>query len=242
MIDTHCHIDLYDNPIEIANESEKAGIITIGMTNLPSHFEMGYRHLKSYKRVRLALGLHPLYSELHKEELPAFIKNIDNTSYIGEIGLDFSKEGIASKDIQLNTFERILTELKGKKKILSLHSRKAESVLLDSLIRHNVNAAIFHWYSGPITLIKKIIDAGYFFSINPAMIKSKSGQTIIAKIPQEFILTESDGPFVQHNNNPVKPSDVCLVITYLSNFWQLPETVIKASIDGNFNRLISTIR
>lgn len=242
MIDTHCHIDLYDNPLEIANESEKAGIITIGMTNLPSHFEMGYSHLKSYKRVRLALGLHPLYSELHNEELPIFIKNIDNTSYIGEIGLDFSKQGIASKDIQINTFERILTELKGKKKILNLHSRKAESVVLDLLIRHSVTAAIFHWYSGPLNLIKKIIDAGYFFSVNPAMIKSKSGQTIIAKIPQGFILTESDGPFIQHNNNPVKPKNIDLVVSYLANSWKLSEIVVEKKVSENFNRLVSIIR
>lgn len=32
------------------------------------------------------------------------LKNISRTSYIGEIGLYFSKEGISTKDIQVDTF------------------------------------------------------------------------------------------------------------------------------------------
>jgi TatD DNase family protein len=242
MIDTHCHIDLYDNPIEIAKESEKTGIVTIGMTNLPSHFEMGYEHLRSFKKVRLALGLHPLYSEFHEAELPCFIKNIDNTSYIGEIGLDFSKEGIGTKDIQLKTFKRILQELEGKKKIISLHSRKAENSILDLLVQHNFKSAIFHWYTGPLPLINKITDAGFYLSVNTAMIKSKSGQAVISKIPKEFLLTESDGPFIQQSNKPVKPNDINLVINYLSNLWALPSKEVNEIIDNNFNRLLNTIR
>ena len=242
MIDTHCHIDLYDNPIEIANESEELGIITIGMTNLPSHFEMGYKHLHSYRKVRLALGLHPLYADLHKSEFPCFLKNVDNTSYIGEIGLDFSKEGITSKEIQIATFEKILKALKGKKKVLSIHSRKAEKEVFQFLINYDIKSAIFHWYSGPLSLIKQITDAGFYLSINPAMIKSKSGQAVIAKIPIQFILTESDGPFIKNNGKPIKPHDVSLVTHYLSKFWQLPEKAVQERIDINFKQLIDNIK
>jgi len=60
MIDTHCHIDIYNDPMAIALECERNGVVTIAMTNLPSHFEMGYSHLKNLSKVRLALGMHPL--------------------------------------------------------------------------------------------------------------------------------------------------------------------------------------
>jgi TatD DNase family protein len=242
MIDTHCHIDLYDNPIEIANECEKMGIITIGMTNLPSHFEMGYKHLQSYRKVRLALGLHPLHAELHENELPGFLRNISNTSYIGEIGLDFSKEGVITKDIQSTTFKSILEALSGKKKLVSLHSRKAEKEVLQFLIQYNIKSAIFHWYTGPLSLIKKIIEAGFYFSLNPAMIKSKSGQAIIEQIPKQHVLTESDGPFIKYNGKPVKPYDVRLVISYLSQLWQLPEKAVQEKIDTNFKELITSLK
>jgi TatD DNase family protein len=242
MIDTHCHIDLYSNPIEIANECEANGIITIGMTNLPSHFEIGYKHLQSYTKVRLALGMHPLHSEAYQTEFPCFLRNISNTSYIGEIGLDFSREGIVFKDKQILVFNKILKAIKDTPKVLSLHSRKAEKEVLETLIEHTVKSAVFHWYSGPLGLIREIIEAGYYFSLNPAMIGSKNGQAIIGKLTKECVLTESDGPFIRHKGRIVKPEDVSLVISYLSNLWQLPEKNVQDIIHNNFRNLISNLK
>ncbi|WP_428327881.1 TatD family hydrolase [Mucilaginibacter sp.] len=242
MIDTHCHIDLYENPIQVANECEKAGIITIGMTNLPSHFEMGYQHLLSYSKIRLALGMHPLRADVHNKEFPGFIRNLSRTSYIGEIGLDFSNDGISTKETQLDTFIRILKELNGKNKLLSLHSRKAEKEILNYLISFNIKSAIFHWYSGPVTLINDIVKAGYYFSINTAMIKSKAGQNIISKIPLASILTESDGPFIDVNGKPAKPININLIHEYLSKQNNISVEEIDLLITKNFRRLVSHLK
>jgi TatD DNase family protein len=88
MIDAHCHIDLYKNPYTVANENEKKGISTIAVTNLPSHYALGYSHLKEYKYIRVALGLHPLYADKHTPtEMNKFIEYAKTSSYIGEIGL-----------------------------------------------------------------------------------------------------------------------------------------------------------
>ena len=91
MLDTHCHIDLYPDPHAVAKEVERQGILTIAVTNLPSHFEMGQPHLRGFRRIRLALGLHPLMAEHHKKERSKFKQMLSRTSYIGEVGLDFSK-------------------------------------------------------------------------------------------------------------------------------------------------------
>ena len=159
-IDTHCHIDMFENPKQILNDSENNCIITIGMTNLPSHFEMGISHVQNCKYVRFALGLHPLLSDRHNGEYLKFKQNVDRTSYIGEVGLDFSKEGLFTKAKQIESFEYVLKTIKGKKKIVSLHSRGAENEVLSYLIKYEIKTAIFHWYSGTITNLKKIIDKG----------------------------------------------------------------------------------
>lgn len=242
MIDVHCHIDRYPNPLQIATECERLGIITIGMTNIPSHFELGYNHLLAFKKVRLALGMHPLYAEQHDKEFSKFKSNLNRTSYIGEIGLDFSREGIAKKEKQVVSFNRVLSELKGKKKLLSLHSRKAEKEVLQGLIQFEIENAIFHWYSGPVGLIKNIAQNGYYFSINPAMIKSKNGQEIINRIPKEKILTESDGPFIERNNQAIKPKNIKEVHSYLSIIWNMPEEEIEKLIRRNFDTLISRLK
>jgi TatD DNase family protein len=240
IIDTHCHLDLYPNPYSVIDELEKTGIIIIGMTNLPSHFKMGYPHIKNLKKTRLALGLHPLMASNHSQELPLFMKYLDYTSYIGEIGLDFSKDGIATKNTQLDSFEKILKAVSNKNKILSIHSRLAEKEVLDMLRKYKIENAIFHWYSGGLKLIDEIIDSGYYFSINTAMIKSVNGQKIIKRIPKEFILTETDGPFIEVNNRIVKSSDITIVLDYLNKVFKSKQ--MENQIVENYMKLVRKIK
>lgn len=200
IIDTHCHYDMMESPEDYINKVEKTGNIAIGMTNIPSHFDMGYEHIRKYKKVRLALGFHPQLAGEHKEELSLFARYLGRTSYVGEIGLDFSSEYISTRDIQISCLRYILEELRGKNKIISVHSIRAEKELLSLLQDYNIKNVIFHWYSGPLSLIPEIISEGYYFSINEAMTLSSSGRKIIDKIPIDKILTESDAPFNRKNN------------------------------------------
>ena len=227
IIDTHCHFDMMSQPEAYIRQKEQAGDIVIGMTNLPSHFEMGLPHVKRDKHIRLALGLHPLLASENKNELPLFDSLLDQTSYIGEIGLDFSKEGLSTKEDQISTLRKLLEKLEGRKKIISVHSRKAEKELFDLLCEYNINNVIFHWYSGPIDLIPSIISKGYYFSINEAMTISKNGRTIIKEIPRSRILTESDAPF--NNKVDIKEAQINMQIT-------------ENEVKNNFMELLSKIK
>ena len=188
---------------------------------------MGFPHVKRYKHIRLALGLHPLLASENKNELPLFNCLLDQTSYIGEIGLDFSKEGLSTKEDQISTLRKLLEKLEGRKKIISVHSRKAEKELFDLLCEYNINNVIFHWYSGPIDLIPSIISKGYYFSINEAMTISKNGPTIIKEIPRSRILTESDAPF--NNKVDIKEAQINMQIT-------------ENEVKNNFMELLSKIK
>ena len=194
MIDTHCHYDFMPNPELYISEHEALGDTILGMTNCPLHYEMGKEHVCSFKHIRLALGFHPqLVSEI-KVQIPLFRKYADETSYIGEIGLDFSKEFKDTKDLQIQCLRYVLECLQGKK-IISVHSRMAEDELLSLLEEYNIDNVIFHWYTGKLSTIARIIEHGYYFSINEAMTLSSSGQKIIAKIPKNRLLTETDAPY-----------------------------------------------
>lgn len=227
IIDTHCHFDMMPNPEGYISAKEKAGDIVIGMTNLPSHFMMGQSHLIGYKHIRLALGLHPLLAAENRKELTLFKRLVDQTSYIGEIGLDFSREGIATKNEQISVLREVLATIKGKKKIVSVHSRNAEKELLDMLCEYEIKNVIFHWYSGPVDLIPSIIERGFYFSINESMCRSKNGQSIIGKIPREKSLTETDAPYNNRTN-------IRMVLNQLN--------MSEVDIFFNFNRLLNDIK
>ena len=188
IVDTHCHFDMMPQPEAYIRFREKAGDIVIGMTNLPSHFQMGQPYLNGYKYIRLALGVHPLRAVEGKTQLALFRKLVDQTSYIGEIGLDFSS-------VQLEVLRDVLSAIRGKKKVVSVHSRKAEKDLLELLCEYKIENVIFHWYSGSVDLIPAILEQGYYFSVNEAMCLSKNGRSIIEKIPQDRLLTETDAPY-----------------------------------------------
>lgn len=226
MIDVHCHFDMMPNPEAYIRQKENAGDIVIGMTNLPSHFQMGKPYIMHYKHIRLGLGLHPLLAAENMNELPLFKRMVDETSYIGEIGLDFSREGCASKEEQIIVLKEVLTTLRGKRKIISVHSRRAEKELLGLLGEYNIENVIFHWYSGSVSLIPAILERGYYFSINEAMTLSHSGKSIIDKIPQDRILMETDAPY---NNR-------CSIQNAMRNMG-VTETLIKRNFDELISRL-----
>lgn len=227
MIDTHCHFDMIPNPEDYITRQELLGNTIIGMTNLPSHFKMGRPYIQGFRHIRLALGYHPLYAATHKNEIRLFIQQSKYTSYIGEIGLDFSREGVATKSEQMSLLDELLSSIDYSKKIVSVHSRGAEKELLTSLKKHQVKNVIFHWYSGPLSLINDIIDAGYYFSINEYMTLSKNGESIIQHIPHNRIITETDAPYNRKSS--------------LQNATEYLNT-LGVDIDINFKELLRKIR
>jgi TatD DNase family protein len=235
MIDVHCHFDMAQNPEKYISENEKRQIITIGMTNLPSHFQLGIGHVRRYKYIRLALGLHPLRAKEHAKEYSKFKQLIGETSYIGEVGLDFSREGFSTKEIQIKSFEFVLDCIKSKNKILSLHSRRAEKETLEMINEKRIENAIFHWYSGSLSTLRSIISSGFSFSINSAMIQSENGKKIISEIPKELVLTETDFPFLSNDNI----SDVHI---HLSKLWNVTKVESENIIAENFDRLLKKIK
>lgn len=226
----------------VAARAEKDGIFTIAVTNLPSAYEAAWPHMRPYKHLKLALGLHPLLAEHHtSEQKRLFERSFTEADFIGEVGLDFSREGVGSKDRQLGTFRFVLGLLRKQPKIATLHTRRAEKMVYELLSEYEVAPVIFHWYSGPVTLIEAIALRGDYFSVNPAMIVSANGQKIISRIPRERVLTETDGPFVKVKGKPALPSDVGLVNQYLASQWQMTASEVEIQLENNFRKLLQGI-
>ncbi len=243
MIDTHCHIDLYDHPTEVADRANRARVLTISVTNLPSAFEKAYPHIKAFNQIRLALGLHPLLAKQHSSELSHFERLIDKTSYIGEVGLDFSRAGIETKDTQIDSFKFVFKALKKRRKFITIHSRQAESAVLEILEEMDYPfPVVFHWYSGNLDVLDKVLQKGHYFSVNPAMAKTTNGKKIISRIHPERVLTETDGPFVQIGGRTVEPTDVNFVERFLASEWKATNADVRSNIKKNFLRIVTPIQ
>jgi TatD DNase family protein len=243
MLDAHCHLDLYPDPFQTAMDAERAGVFTVFVTNLPSTFDAARPHTVRFRKIRLALGLHPLTASMHtKQELSRFKELVAKTSYIGEVGLDFSREGLATRDQQLVSFRFVLQCLENRPKFVTIHSRQAEATVLKLLEEEYPHAVVFHWYTGARQNLDLAIERGHFFSINPSMVWSKKGRSAVARIPRERTLTESDGPFINVGARRIVPRDVQIVEDALAEIWGTDSLAVRNTVMENFQQLMNPLR
>jgi len=200
IIDTHLHLDLFDNHDRMLEEAERLGMGIVAMTNAPFLFEACRKICKKYSYAWASLGMHPELVYQYKNQLKQFYDLLDLTSFVGEVGLDFTTRDETCQKAQKMVFEKILSFCSNKKnKILSVHSRKADKDVIEMIGKDYPNTIIMHWYSGSISNLEKVIDNGFYFSVNSSMIMAKKGQEIIKQIPNDKILLETDGPFIKNN-------------------------------------------
>ena len=199
LIDTHFHLDLMDNMQTLIREFRNAdvGVIAVGTT--PKAYEREKQFCSGVDNIRVGLGLHPQLIAERESEIDLFLKLVIDGRYIGEIGLDFNSAYIASKEQQLSCFRRIAKACADEgNKVLSIHSVKAAGAVIDELEKAGTfrnNICIFHWVTGTVAGRRRARDAGAWFSVNPRMLKTKSGQETIKAIPADRLLLETDAPF-----------------------------------------------
>ncbi|WP_421870177.1 Qat anti-phage system TatD family nuclease QatD [Marinoscillum sp.] len=240
LIDTHFHLDLYQNPADLLAKIEREKVYSIAVTNTPSvyHFTQGI--CENTKYIRPALGLHPELAEERLTELNQFKHLIKTTKYIGEIGLDNIKRcSVSSKLAQSEVFKKIIEICAFEKnKVLTIHSRGSEEEVLNIVGQNFPGKIILHWYSGSLQNLKRGLNYGCYFSVNSSMCKSKSGQKIIQNIPLSRLLTESDGPFIKGKSEINSPLLMKKTINQISRLLDLSEENISQTVYENFKKIL----
>ncbi|AIF42157.1 hypothetical protein X953_01550 [Virgibacillus sp. SK37] len=230
------HIDYYKNYKEIFDYYDREKIYALFVTNFPEVYRKARKTFPSSKYVKMALGYHPEMVEIKPFNRKEFDRLFNDTKYLGEVGLDFSKGFNKYRDEQIKAFRYICQKAVEGNKIMSIHSRSAEMDVLKILNEYKVKYAVFHWYTGSITLLHKILDAGYYLSLNPSMLKSKKGKEIINNVPLERLLIETDGPYSRVKKRHILPNDIPLVYSDFELFLGIEN--LKAIVFKNLNELL----
>jgi TatD DNase family protein len=240
VIDFHSHLDLYPDPHAIARECAARGLYVLSVTTTPSAWAGTYALAAGMPRVRTALGLHPQIAHERKHELPIFERHVAETRYVGEIGLDGSPELRRHWGDQVEVFDRILALcVAAGGKILSVHSRRAASPVLDQLEKYPaVGVPVLHWFSGTQRELSRAIGLGCWFSVGPAMLAGERGRLLASRMPRERVLTETDGPFAQVDGRPASPWDVDRAVEHLALVWRTSREETTAQLLENLKRIV----
>lgn len=237
LTDTHCHIDAYDDPVAVLDEARTAGLHVIAVTEDPGKYRLLRTRLGRREGVDVALGFHPLRAgRASPHDLARFLRLLPQAAWIGEIGLDFSRAGIATRKQQLQVFDTILADPQLRARPVTVHSRGAERETIRRLVQAQV-PAILHWYSGPLAAVDDALNAGLWFSINPAMIRSKKAAAILRLLPLERVLLETDGPFARCGSRAAVPTDLLGTLEHLARLWGSSITDARAAVAYNEQRL-----
>ena len=203
LIDTHAHLDeLEDLPgaLREASEAGVAAIIAVGMSYESNQKVLELSH-KYTGLVFAALGLHPwqlgqtdaagVERVLHQIE-----DNIGESVAVGEVGLDYDKRirAVAPKERQQAVLRELMKLAARHGKPLSIHSRYAWKDALDLAVEANIEEAVFHWFTGPSSVLQGIIARGYHLSVTPAAEYHSEHRRAVREAPLTGLLLETDSP------------------------------------------------
>jgi TatD DNase family protein len=237
LIDYHCHLDLYPDFEEEFRKCTRNRVATLSVTTTPRAWPKNSELASTSPMVRVGLGLHPQLVGERSHELSLFEKYLPEARYVAEVGLDAGPAHYKSYPQQKVVFEtivRLCAQAGGK--ILSVHAVRAARDVLRMIEDHLTgtdNRVVLHWFTGSLAEARRAVALGCYFSINQAMFGKPAGVALVAGLPRERLLTETDGPFVKMGSRPATPSDVIRTAENLALVLKLDTAETKDLLRSN---------
>ncbi len=119
---------------------------------------------------------------------------------IGECGLDYYRLEPNTKEAQVKAFTAQITLAHEVKKPLMIHCRNAFGDLISMLDneRNQLNpiSGVIHFFTGSKDDAKHLLDLGFSFSFGGVITFTHEYDEVVSYIPIEYILLETDAPYV----------------------------------------------
>jgi TatD DNase family protein len=239
-------LDKYGDLLEAAlREIEDNRIFTVATAmDVPSYVELQ----KIGERSDLVLptfGIHPRRAGEYAGQLRDIGRYIEMSPAIGEIGLDFHwVKDTSTYPAQRKVLEYFIAAAAEQNKFVNLHTKAGEKEILDLLEKYDVKRAIIHWYSGPMDILRAMIDFGCYFTIGVEVLYSDYIKEIARTIPDHLLLTETDNPgalrWLKKNDEVAMPTAIKKVVEAVAALRQTTPERIEQLVHANFVRLITS--
>ncbi len=158
---------------------------------------------------------------------------------IGEVGLDFwVVKTSEERNIQREIFTSFIDLALELDLPLNVHSRSAGRHTVELLLTHGARRVQMHAFDGKITAARPALEAGYYFSIPPSIVRSRQKQKLVRHLPLESLLVETDspvlGPDPQARN---EPANLMAAIDAIAAIKGLTRAAVSAAVAVNTQTL-----
>ena len=208
MIDTHCHIDFEEF------DDDREDVIKRAKDKLDHVIVSGYSNESNMKVLQLSkdyegfiyptFGFHPVSSQNASEEDLKIAhenirNNLDSILAVGEVGMDYYYvTDKALRERQQEIFKSFL-ELANEYRVpIVMHVRDCEKKAVNIIEDYDdIPYFVFHCYGGSLKTAKRIMNRDdSYMSFSTMLCYSKHHQDLIEKIDLDYVLTETDSPFL----------------------------------------------
>jgi len=254
-IDAHIHLsdEEYDDIInEIISEAKNNNVVALVSNSMDLKTSVKSLKLaeKYPKLVYAALGIHPWNTaNVTEEDLAKTIEIISKEKEnknealvaIGEIGLDYKYTKVWEK--QLKIFEEMLHLAEKLNLPVIIHSRGTTTQIVEMLPSFNLNKVLLHWFSRPISALKKAIEHNYYITEGPPTAYSNGIREVVRRTPLTNLLTETDGPVryfkKPFNGKRTTPAFIPTVVEAIAEIKSLKVEEVADQIIKNFEEFFN---
>ena len=268
MIDSHAHLDSarYDEDRDaLLVRAWNAGvrtILSIGIGEGPDTMHQALDLARAYARrsgvpkIYATAGVHPHEARLADDAAYAKLDQLLSQPEVlacGEIGLDYYYDH-SPRDEQKSVFARQMEIAAANRKPIIIHCRPSDNStnawddtldVLESQWAPTALGGILHCFTGEWTHARRAMDLGFLISFagNITFPKAQPIRDVLAQVPLDKILIETDAPFLApvpnrgKRNEPAWVAEVAAKIAEVKSI--VPEEAALRTTE-NFHRFFGT--
>ena len=249
LVDSHVHLDdrAFDaDRVQVLQRARDAGI---GQLVVPAVDAASWSRIRDLcaahpRALFPAYGLHPLYLRQHAPgDVDGLLSWCDANAAVavGEIGLDFHADEL-DPALQRDYFARQLALARELHLPVIVHARQALEEVILTLRRHPGVRGVVHSFSGSEEQARRLWNLGFMVGIGGPVTYERAQRLrhIVAGMPIEFLLLESDAPDqpdANHRGQRNEPASVAEVLRCVAALRGEPEHVVAAATTANARKL-----
>ena len=216
LFDTHAHYD--DEAFDPDRREVLAGlpqkgvglVVDPGCTLTTS--EKAVALAAEFPHVYAAVGLHPENCHDFQPEQIERLRQLarrEKVVAIGEVGLDYYWEENPPRALQQEVLRRQLALAEELKLPVIFHDREAHGDSLAIVREFPAVRGVFHCFSGSVEMAEELLKLGWMLSFNGAITfkNARKAPEVIAALPEDRIMIETDSPYLAPVPNRGKRND-----------------------------------
>ncbi len=230
LVDVHAHLadEAFERDLDaVLRRAEQAGVrAVLAVSETLEEAREILELAERYPIIKPCAGLYPTYLDPKAaEEMVAFLReHADRLAAVGEVGLDYwAVKTLEDRELQRRTLSLQVEAAKELDLTLNVHSRSAGRHAITLLRSLGARRVLLHAFDGKASAAEEGIEAGYYFSIPPSVLRSPQKQKLVRRIPLERLLLESDAPVLGPDpRRRNEPANIRLVCDYIAQIKGIP--------------------